>query len=277
MITNILLTGDNYHLVNKIHIKLSHFNQQPGIEFQIVDSTEELQINSNEVLIYIKHTEELIQGITDQIDLEIISYVTASPKKTVLDLSTQVTCIATQRHLVDEMDENFISLGSLKNNISHCEPFIRESKLFFFDLDAIRSSDVNNESFSNPSGLYSEDATQMFRYAGMNELNKTVIINNCTESQISLISQLIWYYAEAAAIRFPDHPYFTNTVNEYVVDVDSLDMSVSFYKSKSSGRWWVKIPDIPMNKWKSCSYEDYQNACKDLISPELLNIISSVE
>ena len=277
MISRIFITGDNLDFVKKIHQNLKSFNQQINIEFECAENLGAIQEKSDVTIVYINSSEKITASLQDYIDGNDISYVSANPHPSFLECALSVRCIADQRHLLELIDSESVSLGDLKNSIHVCEPHIRESSLFVFDLNAIRGSDVKNESFSYPSGLFSEDATQMFRYAGMNELNKAAVINNVTQNLLPLICQFIWYYAEAAAIRYPDHPYFENTVNEYIVNVDSLELSISFYKSKSSGRWWVKVPDIPENKWKSCSYEDYVDACNDELSPQLLNIISAVE
>ena len=275
MINKVLLTGDTTEIVNKIHEHLNKYTQLPNLSFNTIGEISNLELKSYETLIYLKSKNKQNGHLQDLTKNKHIACITAIPDLTVKKNHTHTKYIATQRHLLYDNHNDSISLGDLKGNIPLSEPLIRESQVFLFDLNAIRSSELKNAAFAYPSGLFSEEATQMFRYAGMNEMNKVVIIDNCRENLALLISQFIWYYAEAAAIRFPDHPYFSNTVHEYVVNVDSLDLSISFYKSKTSGRWWVKIPDIPENKWKACSYADYQEACNDNISPDLLNVISA--
>ena len=205
-------------------------------------------------------------------------YVCSNVNEQIVEHSTNLRLIGIQRHLLSQKKYTAMKvlfLGDLQEGIKATEPLIRESELMIFDFNVLRRSEVGNLKISGPSGLYSEQATQLFRYAGMTEKNKTIALLNYSEELQDLLSQLIWYFAEAAHKRFPDHPYFSDTVNEYVVELDSIDKTISFFKSKASGRWWVKVPEIEENRWSACNYEDYESACKDEISNSLLEIIAS--
>ena len=278
MISEILLYSDNQKLLSQVLKVLSSFGPIKDLNFSSSEKVSYSTLKANQAFICMSNHEQSIIDTLDTIEPKSTAYATSSPDSTLLSRLKNVKVIGIQRHLKSTFStDHNLNLGSIQNNISITEPVIRESELFILDLDVVRKSDVNNAVYSHPSGLFTEDISQMSRYAGMTEKNRYFILKNANIEALELIAQLIWYFAEAASIRFPDHPYFTNTVEEYAVQVTSFDTILSFYKSKSSGRWWVKIPDINENKWKSCSYEDYQLACDDNISPELLKIIATAE
>ncbi len=276
MINKILLTGDNLSLIDKISSTLETYSERLSVKSDILQGNQAYNLQADEVLFYIQCDDDISAQLWNEASGMESTYITSIPDQKVIQHLSNPKLMALQRHLMQEKNEGSIHLGELKNNIQYTEPHIRSRALFVFDCNAIRSSELIDDSCAYPSGLMSEDATQLFRYAGMNELNKLVVINNASAASLHLLSQFIWYYGEAASLRFPDHPYFTNTVSEYVVEVNSLDLAISFYKSKASGRWWVKVPEIQENKWKSCSYQDYLDACEDHLNPNLLEIISAV-
>lgn len=278
MINEVLLTGDNKSLVSDVVTLLKNYVCFENLKFSILESTDPPTLKADQAFVLLCNSNKLIKDINDKLKPQKVSYATSSPNSILISNLNNVDIIGSQRHLNStDMNSSNLNLGMIKNNVDLTEPSIRESDLFLLDLNILRSSEVQNASFSQPSGLFTEDITQMSRYAGMTEQNKYFFINNASVEYTQLLAQLIWYYAEAGSIRFPDHPYFSNTVEEYAVQVTSFDTMLSFYKSKSSGRWWVKIPNIQDNKWKSCAYDDYLLACNDDLSPELLQIIANSE
>lgn len=194
--------------------------------------------------------------------------------------NTNISYIGIQRQLChvepEEQENNIKFLNALKNDIKVAEPNIRDTENLIFDFNVLRKAEVNHLSFAYPSGLFSEEATQLFRYAGLSESNRKVIIINYDPLLADLLAQFIWYYGEGVDLRTPDHPYFKENVIEYVVDLPSLEHSLSFYKSKITGRWWYKIPNLETNKWKACEYEDYLKACEDELSDEVINSFLAV-
>ncbi|GLR19359.1 hypothetical protein [Portibacter lacus] len=278
MINKLFLSCDNNNILTEIQHKIDSYSSINGIEIDSAAADFSEITKENHVNFLISNDSLEIKKIIKAIGPVTTAYACSEPNTDLLDELNSFHLLGIQRHLYLASDETkHLNLGKLKNSIHNAEPFVREGNLFICDFNVLRKSEVANLAFGNPSGLYSEDISQIFRYAGMNELNKWVILTNVDPEITDLVAQCIWYYAEAASIRFPDHPYFRNTVDEYVVDISSFDTQISFYKSKVSGRWWVKIPDIKENKWKSCSYDDYKQACEDNVSSELLEIISVAE
>jgi len=243
MINDLLLYGDNPILLDEMLILLNNFTPIQDLNISFVDDISDLSFQANQVLICLCENEQQTCKVLQEIEAKHAAYITSFCNNTIIKNLNDIEIIGNQRHLFQSVTSQVnLNLGTIKDNIGITEPAIRESSLFLLDLNVLRSSEVNNSSFSHPSGLFSEDVSQMCRYAGMTEKNRYFIINNVREDILELVAQLIWYFAEAASIRFPDHPYFTNTVEEYAVQITSFDIMLSFYKSKSSGRWWVKIP-----------------------------------
>lgn len=278
MINNVYLSFGHNIDGEKIFEALDSYTNIPNISFKLFAFEEGYEVKANEVAFYIcNNVKETILNL-EKLDVSGHScYITSKPNHTITKKLGHPNFVGLQRHLTPisiDIDEAVLTLGDLKDGINKSEPLIREGENLVFDFSVLRQSEVNFLPFANPSGLFTEEVSQMFRYAGMSEVNRTIIIANYQDILLSLTCQLIWYYAEAAALRFPDHPYFKNSVSEYVVDMKSLDKSISFFKSNVSGRWWVKVPDTEQNRWKACSYEDYKEACNDELSNDLLRLMA---
>lgn len=255
---------------------IESFSPIDGISFSEISETEIIKPNHDEVLFYlIPHGEFLNEDQKNNLSNLKLLHIGSKTNISLIEKFNGVKNIGIQRHLhsQEESSGDNMYLSEIKNKINLTEPLIRSAEVIFFDLNVLRKSEVSNNAFAGPSGLFSEETTQMFRYAGMSENNKIVIINNFQPELSDLVAQFIWYYSEAVSSRTPDHPYFENTVHEYVVDLHSIDKSVSFFKSKISGRWWIKVPEITENKWMPCNYEDYLDACQDEINEMLLDAI----
>lgn len=277
MDTTVFLIGDK--LGPLIIESLNNLKTIDGIEHKSASSGNSETSESNDLSFMVLSSSDELKQIFDALNPQ---KTTVAASKTIPNLSSNLTISYTgiQRHLLkNNIQSNHPTqyLSDILGNTKVTEPAIRDSELFIFDMNVLRASETNHADYSNPSGIFSEEATQMFRYAGMSETNKHVIILNATESQTKLLSQFVWYYSEAAAARFPDHPYFKDTVHEYVVNMPSMNSSISFFKSKASGRWWVKAPGTEENRWKACSYEDYADACQDEISSLVLGMLTNVE
>jgi hypothetical protein len=93
------------------------------------------------------------------------------------------------------------------------------------------------------------------------------------EQTSNLLAQMIWYFIDGYYNRKNDFPYKEkDNYIKYLVTFKNHQHEIIFYKSKKSNRWWMEIP-CPVNlklKYKrhyliSCSYNDYQTACKQEI------------
>ena len=191
-----------------------------------------------------------------------------------------------QTYLVDPMSLKMMErlffdvyrLGQIRDKIEESEPIIRQADMLSFDITAIKNSDAPANPNASPNGLYSEEACQMMRYAGMSdklssigfyELNPEFDIGGKTAH---LLAQMIWCLFDGFYNRKNDFPSRSNPdyLRFQVVLEDKYD--INFYKSKKSDRWWMEIPYPPHKDLKferhtliPCSAKDYDAAMNNEI------------
>ncbi len=194
--------------------------------------------------------------------------------------------IGYQTYLVDPMSLKMMErlffdvyrLGQIRDKIEESEPIIRQADMISFDISSIKNSDAPANPDASPNGLYSEEACQMMRYAGMSdklssiglyELNPEFDVNGKTAS---LMAQMIWCLLDGFYSRKNDFPSRTNPdyLRFHVVLEDKYD--INFYKSKKSDRWWMEIPYPSHKELKferhtliPCSSKDYDLAMNNEI------------
>jgi len=169
-------------------------------------------------------------------------------------------------------------LGQVRDKIEDSEPIIRQADMVTFDITAIKDSDAPANPNPSPNGLYSEEACQMMRYAGMSdklssiglyEINPTHDTNGKTAH---LAAQMIWCLVEGYYNRKNDFPSRSNPeyLRFHVVLEEKYD--INFYKSKKSDRWWMEVPYPSSKEMKferhtlvPCSNKDYEMAMKNEI------------
>ena len=165
-------------------------------------------------------------------------------------------------------------LGELKANFSEVEPIMRNTDFLSFDISAIQHSYASANVYSSPNGLNGEESCKIMRYAGVSdkitavglfEYNQDLDGNNQTAH---LLAEMIWYFIDGYKIRKNElNPNIKNCV-KYTVAFDDGKNEITFYKSKSSGRWWMGIPFKKegikglQNYYVACSYYDYEVASK---------------
>ncbi len=190
--------------------------------------------------------------------------------------------IGFQTYLVDPAAVNMMSklyfdtyrLGQIRDSIEEAEPIIRHADMLSFDISCIKHCDAPAHAHASANGIYSEEACQMMRYAGMNdkltsvglyEINPDYDVQGKTAS---LAAQMIWCFIDGYYNRKNDFP--SRSSNDYVkfnVMLQDEKYTINFYKSKKSDRWWMEIPYPPTKGLKferhtllPCSYKDYEMA-----------------
>ena len=179
--------------------------------------------------------------------------------------------------LLDDLYFDAFRLGEFYSNERMIEPQLRNSDILSFDMTAIRSSDYKSNQRNLPHGLYGEDACRIMRYAGMSDKLSVVGLFNFLpkgegyESDVNLISQMLWYFIEGFNLRKQDYPIGSKRAYlKYRVNIDDFKDEIIFYKSNKSGRWWLEVPYPKIQGVKlqrhllvPCDYEDYENALKN--------------
>lgn len=189
------------------------------------------------------------------------------------------TILGYQNYFVDgvEMDQSYDfgsetkRLGEIRYDMATIEPFLRDADILSFDINSIRQLEAPGQYFSSPNGLYAEEACQIGHYAGMADQLKIAgffnLIPRLDQNDLSskLISQVIWHFLEGYYFKKAEEPSSkTGEFNEFLIEIDDIELPLTFFQSQKTGRWWMKITDEEglQEKIISCSEDDYKLAAQ---------------
>jgi len=181
-----------------------------------------------------------------------------------------VSSMATE--MLKRMNFDIVRLGDLKANFQEVEPVMRNTDFLSFDISAIQFAYAEANSYASPNGLNGEDACKIMRYAGVSdklsavglfEYDQELDANNQTAQ---LLAQMIWYFVDGYKMRKQElNPNLKNCI-KYTVAFEDGKNEIIFYKSQTSGRWWMGVPFKQQgekqlqNYFVACSYRDYEVA-----------------
>ena len=164
-------------------------------------------------------------------------------------------------------------LREVRDKIYLCEPILRDSDLFSFDISAIRQSDAPGRAVPIPNGLSNVNACELAHYAGLSD---SILVyglfgfnpkHDNSETTAALAAQIIWHILSGIDNRYHDYPQ--RPIEEYrrfvVYPKVEGDTQTIFYNSLSNRRWWIEIPTAEGNKIFACSQDDYMQFCNDSI------------
>ena len=174
--------------------------------------------------------------------------------------------------MFDEMFFDTMRLGDLKVNMHEIEPIMRNSDFLNFDISSIQYQFASANIYSSPNGLTGEEACKIMRYAGLSdkisslglfEYNQNLDKNGQTAF---LIAEMIWYFLDGYKFRKNELNPNINNCTKFTVAFEDGKNEIIFYRSNTSGRWWMGVPiNIDTNQTKkkyfvACSYADYEKA-----------------
>jgi len=175
--------------------------------------------------------------------------------------------------LLDELRFDHYRLGHIRKDLEEVELVMRDADMVTIDLSAIRQAEAPGIANGTPNGFYAEEICQIARYAGLSdrltsigfyEMNPKYDVGDQTAQ---LVAQMIWCFLEGFYDRKHDYPIINESnFIKYKVNLKGNDQELVFLKSKKSDRWWMEISQkeiTPYSNLISCSYRDYQLACKD--------------
>jgi len=125
--------------------------------------------------------------------------------------------------------------------------------------------------FASPNGFYAEEACQISHYAGIGDHVKVAgffnLIPRLDSSDLSckLMAQIVWHFIEGFYCRIPEDPGKSGQdFNEFIIDLEDLDMQITFYQSRKTNRWWMKIFNEynDTDRLVACTQEDYDMAAR---------------
>ena len=187
-------------------------------------------------------------------------------------------CAPMEVSLLKNMDFNLIRLGVFNKDYSELEPYLRDLDHLSIDLSVMRASDAPATPYSSPNGISAEAICSLLRYAGMSHGIKSVLFAELNPSldkksqSAKVYAQAIWYFMEGLELRYDDFPDL-NSENHKKFHVNAGLSELIFYKSHSSGRWWVELinpGNTSVISLLACSVNDYNKALEGLISDRLL-------
>ena len=176
-----------------------------------------------------------------------------------------------ENKLLDKMYFESINLGKIKSNIAEAEPILRDSDIVSFNINSVKSGDLNN-AHQYPNGLSCYELCSLSRFSGLSSrVNIVSFFENWDLSIMnSLLAESTWYVIDGYSARINENPI--NDVSDFIYYHIELDnYKFKFYRSKLSDRWWVEfLNDELISIQKdiiSCTSDDYNN-CKNSVIPE---------
>ncbi|MCG6189614.1 arginase family protein [Maribellus maritimus] len=177
-----------------------------------------------------------------------------------------------------------VRLGLLHEDSINAEPVFRNTDVLSFDSNALKYSEINGSQVKNPNGLYSEEACQLAKYAGLSNKLKVFGIfetdwdkdNNGISFKLS--AQIIWYFLEGFLNRVQKEKELPENLQMYKVEVKEIDEPIVFYKCTETARWWFEIQSIKGNKYLiACSKKEYDEASGDEIPENWLKFVQKID
>jgi hypothetical protein len=163
-------------------------------------------------------------------------------------------------------------LGELKSDILGAELILRDANLINFDSDVMKKSEYPSKKGASQSGLCSEEACQLLRYAGFSDKSNAICISGYSHEDesmsigINVVAQLIYYAIEGYLNRVGDYPFGREHLVKYIIEEDQIMHDLIFLKSNKTSRWWIDSKELKIkDKYNNhtmypCSYEDYLSA-----------------
>lgn len=174
--------------------------------------------------------------------------------------------------MLQAMNFDTIRIGDLRAKFDEVEPVMRNTDFLSFDISAIQHSYAMANVYSSPNGLSGEEACKIMRYAGVSdkisalglfEYNQNLDLNNQTAF---LLAEMLWYFIDGYSIRNNELTPDIKNCTKYTVAFEDGKNEITFYKSQTSGRWWMGVPLTregsvgTKNYYIACSYRDYETS-----------------
>ena len=193
--------------------------------------------------------------------------------------------IGVQRYLFNPAIDIFLNnsgfetlhLGEIRDDITQCEPLLRDAQYVFIDMHSVKHSDYPwSEEAGNPNGLMSNEICQIVRYAAFSQKLKAIFIFGISleksRKQIcdALVSQVIWHIFDGVASNLKEDPMISVSKGKLamqfmrkIVDMGGGSDALSFITSLNTGRWWMEIPVVKNGGTVlvPCTSNEYKSAC----------------
>ena len=172
-----------------------------------------------------------------------------------------------------------LNLGALRDDMTACEPLLRNVRYVFLDMNCIKHADYPWSGNTNPNGFYSNEICQIARYIGFSCDLKAVFLygipeKRCPKVCANMAAQTAWHIADAVANNIVEDPAsekkkgkLSSQFEHRIVDFMSHGDTLTFINSSVTGRWWMEVPVVKKNTTElvPCSLSDYHNAMESQV------------
>jgi hypothetical protein len=179
---------------------------------------------------------------------------------------------------------NSIRLGDLRAKFDEAEARMRNASWIHFDPSVLKHAESGYFPFSCASGINTEEACQLMRYAGISNQLKVLSFEdipdaNVKEPLIQLLAQLLWYFLDGQSRSMNDSPKESTDNTSFIIHPENFEHGLKFIKNNVSGRWWLELfgeNEQKENELFPCSYNDYQKACNNIVSDRIIRVLDLV-
>ena len=183
-----------------------------------------------------------------------------------------------EKDLVQKLFFEAYRLGEITSNFKKVESLVRNADLISLDLNSVAGILQNGA----PNGFSTREVCSLARYSGLSDQVSIFGIFEYDNKKTnfiakSLVAQIIWYYIEGVSLRW-NEKVNEDKSNLIHYNVPLNEEVYSFYKSKITGRWWMEIDYLTdenniltKKTLLPCDYEDYANACNNLLTERWYN------
>ncbi|MDC1105638.1 arginase family protein [Prolixibacteraceae bacterium] len=204
-------------------------------------------------------------------------------KKMLIILGTQ-KYLNSQKNMDDfqSFGGQHLGVGKIRDNIRLVEPELRDATAVGIHLDVMKSVDTPGGVTPHPNGLTSTEVCQMMWYYGMgNRPTSLSLWGYHVDFDPTLlgaysVAQMIWHFL--LGLESYDKDFIvgpgTDSMEHYVIPLDSYGVVLYFMKHKISERWWFAVQYNNLRSdYVSCLREDYEFSRKGEISERLWRYI----
>ncbi len=173
--------------------------------------------------------------------------------------------------LLDESGLPMVRLAEVRSQPLMAEPLLRDAHLMLCSLSAIRMSESHAPE-AWPSGLTIEEVARLVQYAGLGERLQAACIEGAAPDNTLMAragALVVWYLLEGLCHRRGDYPVTEGHLQPFVVHVDDA-LDLTFFRSKLTGRWWVRRRD---GRLVACSEDDYRQSASGDLPPRILRLL----
>jgi len=82
------------------------------------------------------------------------------------------------------------------------------------------------------------------------------------------MAQIVWHFLEGFYFKSVEAPNSKpDEFNEFIIEIDDIDLPLTFYQSLKTGRWWMKVADEEETTERiiPCTEDDYKLAAQNEI------------